>query len=122
MVFSPDIVGKYCMGVAEQIMDIVQRCPIDTRKSLLGNVFLIGGNCSVRGFAARLKSELTKLAWEGVRGTIKIDAHDTETAMYPYLGGTVLTDEYHERMEQFVSKEDFDEDQFAAMKRLFPHH
>lgn len=122
VVFSPAMVGKYCLGVAEQIMDIVERCPIDTRKSLLSNVFLIGGNCSIRGFAPRLKSELTKLAWEGVRGSIKIDAHDTETAMYPYLGGTVLTDEYHERMEQFVSKEDFDEDPSAAMKRLFPHN
>lgn len=145
-------------------MDTVQRCPIDTRKALLGNIFLIGGNCSTRGFASRLKTELQKLAWEGARSSIKIDAHDTETAMYPYdstiptlsviliclclfshlklyycvlfcsftpaitsimkssyLGGTVLTDEYHERMEQFVSKEDFDDDASAAMKRLFPH-
>jgi actin-related protein len=83
VVFNPSLVGKYCLGVAEQIMDIVERCPIDTRKPLLSNVFLIGGNCSIRNFGARLKTELNKLAWEGIRGNIKVDAHDTETAMYP---------------------------------------
>jgi hypothetical protein len=38
-----------------------------------------------------------------------------------YLGGTVLTDEYHERMEQFVSKEEFEANPNSAMKKLFPH-
>ena len=120
VVFNPDLAGKYCLGIAEQIMDIVQRCPIDTRKQLVSNIFLIGGNCQLRNFPARLKYELTKLAWDGIRSTIKVDAHDTETSMYPYLGGTVLTDEYHERMEQFVPKELFDEDRPAAFNRLFP--
>lgn len=83
IIFNPSIAGKYCLGIAEQIMDIIERCPIDTRKALLSNIFLIGGNCSIRGFASRLRHELNKLAWEGVRGNIKIDAHDTETAMYP---------------------------------------
>ncbi|CDJ44001.1 hypothetical protein, conserved [Eimeria tenella] len=40
---------------------VVEKCPIDTRKCLLQNVFVVGGTSLIPGVAARLQTELREL-------------------------------------------------------------
>ncbi|GAW80172.1 actin-like protein [Plasmodium gonderi] len=40
------------------IYDTIQKCPIDTRRELFKNIYLIGGSSIIRGFRERLQNEL----------------------------------------------------------------
>ena len=55
MFFSPEIVDeKYRKSVDELIDNVIQMCPIDTRRKLYSNICLSGGSTLFRGFKSRL--------------------------------------------------------------------
>ncbi|KAK0158100.1 hypothetical protein PV328_009147, partial [Microctonus aethiopoides] len=47
--------------IPTMILDAIIKCPIDTRRILSENIFLIGGTTMAKGFSSRLKSELLYL-------------------------------------------------------------
>ncbi|XP_034946973.1 actin-related protein 10 [Chelonus insularis] len=49
------------LSIPTMILDAILKCSIDTRQELAENILLIGGTTMAKGFAARLKQELTYL-------------------------------------------------------------
>lgn len=49
------------LGLPYIILDAILCCPLDMRKTLAENIFLIGGTSMIMGLTARLKSELEHL-------------------------------------------------------------
>jgi actin-related protein 3 len=50
------------VGLAEMVNDAIQKCPIDTRRRLYGNIVLSGGNTVFKDFGRRLQRDVKKLA------------------------------------------------------------
>lgn len=49
------------LGLPYIILDTILKCPLDIRRELAENLFLIGGSTMVMGLMARLKVELLEL-------------------------------------------------------------
>ena len=88
VLFSPQSDGHDCMGVAEQVASSIQRCGIDTRKSLLTNIFVIGGAFDVPGFEERLRHEVA-VACKQPKELVSVTYHGHRTSTYPYLGASI---------------------------------
>ncbi|EPT26769.1 actin-like family protein [Toxoplasma gondii ME49] len=43
----------------EALLEAVERCPLDLKRELLENIYLVGGSSLIPGFAARLQAEVT---------------------------------------------------------------
>ncbi len=46
-------------AVLQAVDDVIQSCPIDTRRALYGNIVLAGGSTMMRNFGRRLAADLT---------------------------------------------------------------
>lgn len=61
MFFNPEIVDeRYRKSVDELIDNVIQLCPIDTRRKLYNNIALSGGSTLFRGFKDRLERRVTE--------------------------------------------------------------
>ena len=61
MFFNPEIVDeKYRKSVDELVDNVIQLCPIDTRRKLYSNIALSGGSTLFRGFKERLERRITE--------------------------------------------------------------
>ncbi|KAL8428791.1 hypothetical protein Efla_007741 [Eimeria flavescens] len=49
------------MPLQSAIAAVIERCPVDTRKCLMQNVFVVGGTSLIPGLAARLQAELQEV-------------------------------------------------------------
>lgn len=59
VILSPEIVRRDCVfSLAEMINITIQKCPIDSRRSLYSNIVLSGGTTLFSGFSTRLKKDL----------------------------------------------------------------
>jgi actin-related protein 10 len=47
--------------VSSLIMDVIEQCPVDSRKTLASNIILTGGTTMITGFKRRIKKELEQL-------------------------------------------------------------
>ena len=47
--------------ISSLILDVIERCPVDSRKSLASNIILTGGTSLMTGFRRRIKQELENL-------------------------------------------------------------
>ena len=60
-IFHPEILNVKSKGLPQMIVDSINKCGISTRKELLNNIILGGGNISIKGFDSRLKTEINDL-------------------------------------------------------------
>ena len=60
-IFSPEILNIKSENLPQIIVDSINKCEISTRKELLNNIILGGGNTCIKGFESRLKSEINNL-------------------------------------------------------------
>ncbi len=91
VIFEPQLDGHDHEGLAAQLAASVQRCGIDTRRPLLGSVFLLGeedGLARLPGFVARLRRELA-LACGQPEELVQVEYHGGKTHLYPYLGACI---------------------------------
>ncbi|CAE7919152.1 unnamed protein product, partial [Symbiodinium sp. KB8] len=65
--FKPDLIGENFDGVHTALHQTVQKCDIDIRRDLYGNVVLSGGTTMFPGIDSRLTKELTALAPSSVK-------------------------------------------------------
>ena len=56
--FNPNIIDVQSENLPNAIIESINRCDISTRKELFNNIILGGGNTFIKGFEARLKSEI----------------------------------------------------------------
>ena len=60
-IFSPEILNIKTNNLPQIIVDSINKCSISTRKELLNNIILGGGNTCIKGFESRLKSEINNI-------------------------------------------------------------
>jgi len=99
--FQPRLVDLDMDGVHEMLWKSVNKCAIDDRKPLLGNIILTGGSTLFPGFADRLKTEILNSASERGpsnlrRSDIRISAPKNRKYL-SWFGGAVLGS-----LDQFV--------------------
>jgi len=116
VLFNPHIVGKEEAGVDVMCFDSVNRCEVDIRKELYGNIVLSGGNTMFEGLSDRLQRSVTELTVSTVQ--VKIIA-PPERKYSVWIGGSILSslstfqtmwitkDEYEEFGPQVVHKKCF---------------
>ena len=61
VLFSPSDIGINQAGIPEAIIQTVDKCPSVMTEQLLQNIVLVGGNCNIRGFKARIEQDLESL-------------------------------------------------------------
>jgi centractin len=75
------------LSVPELIADCVARCDIDTRGTLLSNIFLSGGVCTMPGFRQRLEKEVKEL----IPHARNIKVRSSEARYAVWSGGSILS-------------------------------
>tara|TARA_B110000208_G_scaffold190751_1_gene255486 strand:- start:1 stop:1752 length:1752 start_codon:yes stop_codon:yes gene_type:complete len=134
VLFEPAREGLPVGGLARAIYDCVQRCPIDTRRALLGCICLTGGCSAIPGLQGRLQHELDAIALRGISVRVRTpmqslregDAPLTatrRTALFTaaaYIGAHVMTAmlDADQTADGFVELADFEEDSAAALRTL----
>lgn len=61
ILFQPSLIGKELDGLHHHISRAILSCPVDTRKDLWGNIFLIGGGSMVDNLPQRLQLGMPSL-------------------------------------------------------------
>ncbi|KAL0490052.1 actin [Acrasis kona] len=102
--FRPTLMGIEGMGVHECIFQAVQKCDIDIRKELQGNIVLSGGTTLFTGFEERLSKELAR-GQKGNRVKYGIVADEGREELV-WLGGSILSS-LSTFQENWISKEEY---------------
>ena len=70
--FNPDLIHKEENGLAKECYDTLRNLILSYGYNYYGKIFLLGGNCMIKGFAERLKKELKALVPESKKNDIEI--------------------------------------------------
>ncbi|BAM82975.1 actin-like protein [Cyanidioschyzon merolae strain 10D] len=86
--FQPALMGMDAPGIHELLLDAIQKCDVDLRRSLYGGIVLSGGSSLFPGLPERLHAELAKqIPGAGVQTKI-VAGPDRRFAVFQ--GGAVL--------------------------------
>lgn len=83
------------LGLPYIILDTILKCPLDIRRELAENLFLIGGSTMVMGLMARLKVELLELLKSNMYknklffDSVKFHTAPAKANFTAWLGGTI---------------------------------
>ena len=61
VLFNPSLCGKMMEGLPMLIHECIFECPIDVRKPLMKNIFLVGGVAATPGMAQRVEKDLKEI-------------------------------------------------------------
>jgi len=103
--FKPSLIGRDWAGIHETTFNSINKCDIDVRKDLYGNIVLSGGTTMYEGLPDRMTKELTALAPQAVR--IKVVA-PPERKYSVWIGGSILAS-LSTFQTMWIKKEEFDE-------------
>jgi len=103
--FQPSFLGLESPGIHEVCYNVIQKCDLEIRKDLCGNVVLSGGSSMFPGIADRLQKELTYLLPSTMK--VKIIA-PPERKYLVWIGGSILAS-LSTFQQMWVSKEEYDE-------------
>eukprot|EP00768_Dysnectes_brevis_P002792 gnl/Dysnectes_brevis/204_a233_8337.p1 GENE.gnl/Dysnectes_brevis/204_a233_8337~~gnl/Dysnectes_brevis/204_a233_8337.p1 ORF type:complete len:375 (+),score=167.04 gnl/Dysnectes_brevis/204_a233_8337:35-1159(+) len=113
LLFNPSLNGYEAQGIHELTFASMQKCDVDVRSELYGNVVLSGGTTMFKGLPERVGAELQALIPSGKK--IMIDAPD-DRKYSVWLGGSVVAslptfesmwitaEEYEEQGETIASR------------------
>lgn len=91
--FNPQLIFQdmddSIVSIQEAIVQVINNCAIDTRKTLLSNIFLSGGATMVPGFHKRLQKELMNLMSSQQKSIdVRADPYRKHAA---WIGGNTLS-------------------------------
>jgi len=96
------------MGVHAMVWDTIQKCDVDTRKTLLSNVIIAGGSCMFPGYKERLSADLKAFAPSKIQTGIRVVA-GKNPAHTVWIGGQIFASLRAMQEDQWVTIEDYDE-------------
>jgi actin, other eukaryote len=105
VLFQPNFIGMEAAGVHETSFNSIQKCDIDIRKDLYGNVVMSGGTTMFEGIADRVTKELTNLAPNSMK--IKVVA-PPERKYSVWIGGSILAS-LSTFQQMWISKDEYEE-------------
>ncbi|GAB1197229.1 hypothetical protein APSETT444_006520 [Aspergillus pseudonomiae] len=103
--FQPSLLGIEQGGIHETTFNSIQKCDVDVRKDLYGNIVMSGGTTLYPGIADRLHKELVNLAPSSMK--IKTIA-PPERKYSVWIGGSILTS-LSTFQQMWISKQEYDE-------------
>ena len=111
--FQPSFLGREHKGIHEATNISINKCDIDLRRELYGNVCLSGGTSMYPGLTDRLHKELTNMAAERMK--IKVIA-PPERKYSVWIGGSILSS-LSTFQNMWISKQDYDENGRSIVHR-----
>ncbi|KAB8228972.1 actin [Aspergillus alliaceus] len=103
--FRPSLLGLERGGIHETTFNSIQKCDVDVRKDLYGNIVISGGTTLYPGIADRLQKELTNMAPTSMK--IKVIA-PPERKYSVWIGGSILAS-LSTFQQMWISKQEYDE-------------
>lgn len=105
LLFNPSLKGLEYPGIHEVVYNSINKCDVDIRKDLYGNIVLSGGTTMFDGLSNRLTKEVSGLIPGKMR--VKVVANpDRKYAVW--VGGSILAS-LESFQHMWISKEDFEE-------------
>jgi len=105
VLFQPQFIGKEQEGIHRLTFDSIQKCDIDIRKDLYGNVVMSGGTTMFKDIDKRMEKEMKALAPQSM--TIKMIA-PPERKYSVWIGGSILSS-LSTFEDMWIKKEEYDE-------------
>ena len=103
--YKPSMIGLEAPGFHEMVAKSIQKCDIDVRRDLFGNIVLSGGTTMYNGMADRLQAEVTALAPSAVKPKV---VAPPERKYSVWIGGSILSS-LTTFQNQWVTKAEYDE-------------
>jgi len=111
--FKPQFLGKDFGGVHQTAYNCVQKCDVDLRRVLFGNIILSGGTTMFPGLADRLSKEISQMAPSSVK--VKVVAPN-ERKFSVWIGGSVLST-LATFQTMWITRQEFDENGAVIVHR-----
>lgn len=96
------------MGCHTMVWDTVQKCEMDTRRTLLSNVVIAGGSTMFPNFAERLTKELKAYVPSKMQTGIRVVAGKNPQNTV-WIGGQIFASLRAMQEDQWITIEDYDE-------------
>jgi actin len=103
--FRPSLIGLEAPGFHEMVYNSIQKCDIDVRRELYGNVVLSGGTTMFRGLPERLTKDITALAPAAVKPRV---VAPPERKYSVWIGGSILSS-LTSFQSMWIQKSEYDE-------------
>ncbi|GER38771.1 actin [Striga asiatica] len=105
VLFRPSLVGMEASGIHEMTYNSIEKCDVDIRKDVYGNIVLSGGSTMFPGIAERMRKEITALAPSGVEVNVVAPPERKYSA---WIGGSILAS-LSTFQQMWISKQEYDE-------------
>lgn len=90
VLFQPQLVGIEAReSVHSTLLEVIQKCDMDTHKELYGSIVLSGGSTMFRGMAKRVEAEMRARVPTMMMGKVRVVAPD-ERKYAVWVGGSVM--------------------------------
>jgi len=103
--FKPSMIGLEQPGVQELTFKSIQKCDIDVRRDLFGNIVLSGGTTMYNGLPERLQAEVQALCNTNIKPKV---VAPPERKYSVWIGGSILSS-LTTFQNQWVTKAEYDE-------------
>lgn len=113
LLFKPNFIGLEIPGVHETTFNSIQKCDIDIRKDLYGNIVLSGGTTMFDGIETRLADEISKLAPKDAK--IRVNA-PAERKFSVWIGGSILSS-LSTFKQMWITKDEYDDSGASIVHR-----
>uniref|UniRef100_D8PL68 Actin-2 n=1 Tax=Schizophyllum commune (strain H4-8 / FGSC 9210) TaxID=578458 RepID=D8PL68_SCHCM len=105
VLFQPAFAGMESGGIADLVYTSIQRCDLDIRRELYGNIVMSGGTTMFPGISDRMQRELSNMAPANMK--VKIVA-PPERKYSVWIGGSILAS-LSTFQNMWCSKQEYDE-------------
>ena len=103
--FKPSMIGLEQPGIQELTFKSIQKCDIDVRRDLFGNIVLSGGTTMYNGLPERLQAEIQTLCNTNIKPKV---VAPPERKYSVWIGGSILSS-LTTFQNQWVTKAEYDE-------------
>jgi actin-related protein len=103
--FKPAHIGLEAPGFHEMVYQSIQKCDIDVRRDLFGNIVLSGGTTMYKGLPERLAKEVGNLAPSSVKPKV---VAPPERKYSVWIGGSILSS-LTTFQNMWIQKSEYDE-------------
>lgn len=103
--FQPSMLGSECQGVSDTTYSSINKCDVDIRRDLFGNIVLSGGTTMFPGIKERMERDIGKQA----ASTVKVKVAAAPERKYSvWIGGSILAS-LATFQSMWITKEEYDE-------------
>jgi len=104
--FTPYLIGNQQEGIHQLCYNSIQKCDIDIRSDLYGNLVLSGGSSTFKNLEKRIQNEMVALAPKAAKCKV---AAPKDRKYSVWIGGSILAS-LTTFQEMWITKQEYDDD------------